>query len=563
MKKITSTLLLTCLGTFVSAVHANPTSPDAGGIQKQIEQKFAPELPQVRRERAQPERLQPQPGAATVEVKKFRFEGNSRLTTEQLEAFTKPYLGQRLDFQGLQSVADLVAQAYRESGWIVRAYLPRQEVADGNITISIVEALFGKAIITEPAADRVEARRLVQIVNAAQQAGQPLGAAAIDRALLLLDDIPGISVAGNLVAGTNPGETDLLLGVTDRGWMTGNAVVDNYGSLSTGVNRFTGSLTINSPLRQGDSLGLTFLKTTGSDYERVGYSFPVGGDGWRLGAHATNMTYKLQGSFASSDGHGSSTTAGLDASYPLVRSQLQNLNFSWSLDNKQMKNYSAGAVTSDYSIDVMGLTLAGNRIDNWMGGGSTIASATLNSGKNHLGTDTAGANTTGNYAKLFMSLARQQTLTNTLSAYVGVSTQYASKNLDSSEKLYVSGPSGVRAYQSADGSGTQGNTFTAELKDRVNDKTTASVFYDRGQVQAFKNNTTAAGGTNTTQGYPNSYNLSGYGVSVAWQPAQGSEIKATVARRIGTNPNANTTTGMDGDGTLKTNRIWIAGTFSF
>lgn len=563
MKKITSTLLLTCLGTFVSAVHANPTSPDAGGIQKQIEQKFAPELPQVRRERAQPERLQPQPGAATVEVKKFRFEGNSRLTTEQLEAFTKPYLGQRLDFQGLQSVADLVAQAYRESGWIVRAYLPRQEVADGNITISIVEALFGKAIITEPAADRVEARRLVQIVNAAQQAGQPLGAAAIDRALLLLDDIPGISVAGNLVAGTNPGETDLLLGVTDRGWMTGNAVVDNYGSLSTGVNRFTGSLTINSPLRQGDSLGLTFLKTTGSDYERVGYSFPVGGDGWRLGAHATNMTYKLQGSFASSDGHGSSTTAGLDASYPLVRSQLQNLNFSWSLDNKQMKNYSAGAVTSDYSIDVMGLTLAGNRIDNWMGGGSTIASATLNSGKNHLGTDTAGANTTGNYAKLFMSLARQQTLTNTLSAYVGVSTQYASKNLDSSEKLYASGPSGVRAYQSADGSGTQGNTFTAELKDRVNDKTTASVFYDRGQVQAFKNNTTAAGGTNTTQGYPNSYNLSGYGVSVAWQPAQGSEIKATVARRIGTNPNANTTTGMDGDGTLKTNRIWIAGTFSF
>jgi hemolysin activation/secretion protein len=563
MKKITSTLLLTCLGTFVSAVHANPTSPDAGGIQKQIEQKFAPELPQVRRERAQPERLQPQPGAATVEVKKFRFEGNSRLTTEQLEAFTKPYLGQRLDFQGLQSVADLVAQAYRESGWIVRAYLPRQEVADGNITISIVEALFGKAIITEPAADRVEARRLVQIVNAAQQAGQPLGAAAIDRALLLLDDIPGISVAGNLVAGTNPGETDLLLGVTDRGWMTGNAVVDNYGSLSTGVNRFTGSLTINSPLRQGDSLGLTFLKTTGSDYERVGYSFPVGGDGWRLGAHATNMTYKLQGSFASSDGHGSSTTTGLDASYPLVRSQLQNLNFSWSLDNKQMKNYSAGAVTSDYSIDVMGLTLAGNRIDNWMGGGSTIASATLNSGKNHLGTDTAGANTTGNYAKLFMSLARQQTLTNTLSAYVGVSTQYASKNLDSSEKLYVSGPSGVRAYQSADGSGTQGNTFTAELKDRVNDKTTASVFYDRGQVQAFKNNTTAAGGTNTTQGYPNSYNLSGYGVSVAWQPAQGSEIKATVARRIGTNPNANTTTGMDGDGTLKTNRIWIAGTFSF
>jgi hemolysin activation/secretion protein len=228
-----------------------------------------------------------------------------------------------------------------------------------------------------------------------------------------------------------------------------------------------------------------------------------------------------------------------------------------------MKNYSAGSVTSDYGIDVMGLTLAGNKVDNWMGGGSTIASATLNTGKNHLSTDSEGANTGGRYAKLFMSLARQQTLTNDTSAYVALSTQYANKNLDGSEKLYVSGPSGVRAYQSGDGSGTQGSTFTAELKNRVNDKTTASVFYDRGHVQAFKDNTTASGGTNTTQGYPNSYNLSGYGFSLAWQPAQGSEIKATVARRIGSNPNANTTTGMDGDGTLKNTRIWIAGTFSF
>lgn len=551
------------MGTFVSAAPSSQPAPDAGGIQKQIEQRFMPEMPQVRRERAPLELLQPQAGAVTVEIKKLKFEGNTRLTTEQLEAVIKPYLGQRLDFQGLQSIADLVAQAYRESGWIVRAYLPRQEIADGNITVSIVEALFGKAIITEPAAERVEANRLVQIVNAAQPTGQPLGAAAIDRALLLLDDIPGVSVAGNLVAGTNPGETDLLLGVSDRGWMSGNVVADNYGSLSTGVNRFTSTLIINSPLRLGDSLGLTFLMTAGSDYERIGYSFPVGGDGWRLGSHATSMNYKLQGSFASSDGHGSSTTAGLDATYPLIRSQLQNLNFSWTTDSKRMKNYSAGAVTSDYRIDVTGLTLAGNRLDNWMGGGSTIASAALNSGKNHLGTDTAGANTTGNYAKLFMSLARQQTVTNELSAYVALSTQYASKNLDGSEKLYVSGPSGVRAYQSADGSGTQGKTFTAELKDRVNDKTTASAFYDRGHVQAFKDNTTAAGGTNTTQGYPNSYNLSGYGVSVAWQPAQGSEIKGTIARRIGNNPNSNTSTGMDGDGTLKTNRIWISGTFSF
>jgi hemolysin activation/secretion protein len=564
MKKIISCLILSGAAQLAFATPpGQPVAPDAGSIQNQIEQKFVQPLPEVHLKKNLPEEFQAQPGAVTVVVNEFKFAGNTLLTTPQLEQVVAPYVGQKLDFDGLKGVAELVAQAYRDAGWVVRAYLPRQEIADGVITIQVVEAVFGKAVVTEMHSDRVEATRLVAIVNAAQPKGQFVSANGIDRALLLLNDTPGISVAGNLVAGESQGETDLLLGVTDRGGFAGSAGADNYGAMSTGINRLTANMAFNSPMGLGDSAGLNLLKTAGSEYGRVSYMLPVGADGWRLGTHASAMNYQLQGSFASADGHGSSSTGGFDATYPIVRRQQENLNFSWSYDAKQMTNYSAGALSSDYGIKAMVLTLSGNKVDTWLGGGSTTASAALTSGHNNLGTDTATANTTGNYSKLLMNIARQQAFTNDLSAYVAFTSQYANKNLDGSEKIYVAGPTAVRAYQSSEGSGTQGQILTLELRDRLSAGLTASAFYDYGHVQAYKNNTTASGGTNTQQGYPNSYAISGIGTSLAWQDGKGNEVRATLARRLGTNPNANTSTGMDSDGTLNKNRIWLSASLGF
>jgi hemolysin activation/secretion protein len=564
MKKITNTLLLSCVAMGAAAAPQAPIStPDAGSIQNQIEQKFVQPLPDVVLKKSLPEEFQAKSGAVTVTVQQFKFEGNTLVQTAKLDQVVAPYLNQKLDLDGLKGVTELIAQAYRDAGWVVRAYLPRQEIADGTVMIQVVEGIFGKASITEMKTDRVEASRLVAIVNAAQPKGQFVSSKAIDRALLLLDDMPGITVAGNLVAGENLSETDLLLGVADRAGYNGNFGFDNYGSLSTGVNRVTANVTLNSPLRLGDSLSLNLLKTTGSEYERVGYMLPIGSDGWRVGAHASNMSYQLQGSFASSDGHGTSRTNGFDASYPIVRSQQENLNLTWIYDSKSMINYSAGAVSSDYGIRVMSVSLAGNRVDTWMGGGLTTGSTTLTSGHNNLGTDATTANTTGNYSKVVLSLARQQSLTERVSGFASVTSQYANKNLDGSEKIFVAGTNGVRAYQGGDGSGTTGQTLTLELRNRVNEQLTATTFYDYGRVQSFKDNSTAAGGTNTQQGYPNSFNIAGYGASIAWQDGKGSELRATVARRVGTNPNANSNTGMDSDGTLKKNRLWVSASFGF
>jgi len=45
---------------------------------------------------------------------------------------------------------------------------------------------------------------------------------------------------------------------------------------------------------------------------------------------------------------------------------------------------------------------------------------------------------------------------------------------------------------------------------------------------------------------------------LAWQDNKGTELKATLAKRSAANPNADTTTGMDGDKTKHITRLWVS-----
>ena len=75
----------------------------------------------------------------------------------------------------------------------------------------------------------IEATRLLQIAEANLIKGKPLHTKKIDRALLIMDDLPGIQVSGNLIEGSNDGETDLAITVIDEDLVTGNVSTDLCG----------------------------------------------------------------------------------------------------------------------------------------------------------------------------------------------------------------------------------------------------------------------------------------------------------------------------------------------
>jgi hemolysin activation/secretion protein len=326
---------------------AAQTTPDAGALRQQIEQGREATLPRqaLPAKPEQPTAMAPLSGVV-VNVKQFRLAGNTLLTTEQLQPALAPFLNRSLDYSQLQAAAAAVAEIYRAAGWVVRAYLPQQEIAEGQVTIQIVESVFGGVKLEGKAATRVSLDQIQRGFDAHQGAGTALNADALDRALLLADDIPGVAVSGSLREGTQPGQTDLVLKLADESLIVGDVNLDNTGARSTGANRLSASLNLNSPFQIGDLLSANLIHTEGSDYLRLAGTLPVGATGWRVGANASSMNYRLVGSdFAALDAKGSSSTAGLEANYPLIRSRLKNLFFSTNLDHKTYDNQANAATT--------------------------------------------------------------------------------------------------------------------------------------------------------------------------------------------------------------------------
>ncbi len=542
---------------------AQTAPPDAGDFLQRIERDRLPALPRPQAPQAPvPPPLQAQP-VVLVTAQVFRFVGNTLLSAEQLAPAVAPFLNRPLDFTQLQAAAAAVAAAYREAGWVVRAYLPKQEITDGIVTIQIVEAVFGKVILEGGAPLRLRFDTALSIVAAQQAPGQPLNANAVDRALLLIDDLPGVSTVGSLVEGAHDGETDLVLKFADEPLLMSDATLDNTGSRSTGDQRLAANLTLNSALGLGDLISANLIHTEGSDYARFAASVPVGFDGWRMGVNASHMVYQLiSPEFVALHASGKSVSTGFDANYPLIRTRQKNLYLALAYERKDFDNQANGGTISHYRTKAFTLGLNGNAFDSLGGGGANSASLALSRGNLNLddspnrATDASGPQAAGDYAKLRYSLSRQQVLGSDLALFAAWSGQIASKNLDSSEKFILGGATGVRAYPSGEASGSEGQMFNLELRYKLPQNLSLTGFYDWGQVTVNRNNHfTGAAALNT-------YSLQGAGLALAWQSGGGLNVKATLARRIGDNPNP-TATGNDQDGSLSKNRFWLTASLTF
>ena len=540
------------------------TPPDAGALRQQIEQGREPTLPQPLQaaKPAEPAALAPTNGLL-ITVTAFRLIGNTLIETDQLQAALREFLNRPLDYNQLQYAAAVVAEVYRSAGWVVRAYLPEQDIEGGVVSIQIVEAVFGGIRIDGAAPKRISLAHIEAIFSAHQATGEVLNADALDRAMLLADDLPGVAVAGSLREGALDGQSELLLRLSDEPLLTGNVLLDNTGNRSTGPVRLTADLHINSPFQLGELLSATAMHAEGSDYLRVGATLPAGLDGWRVGANASSMNYHLVlAEFAALNSRGSSDSAGLEASYPLIRSRLHSLYLNANADHKSFDNQANGGTSSHYASNSLSLGLWGNLFDNLGGGGANNASLSLIAGQLDLGgspnqaLDAAGTRAEGDFNLLRYSISRQQVLDQNLSLYAALSGQSSDRNLDSSEKFYLGGANGVRAYPANEGGGASGQLFNLELRWRLPQGLTLSGFYDIGQISVNH----SSGFTGAAA--PNNYQLQGNGLSLSWQTSTGLVLKCTWAQRIGNHP-APSPNGNDQDGSRLLDRWWLTADLPF
>lgn len=567
MKTSQFLLALTPLSLLVSAAGTHAQTAvglDAGALRQQIDQQREVRIPQAlpAKRVAPPPEIKPQAGVS-IKIKSIRFEGNTLLKSEQLAPTVADFIGREVGFDGLQRATDAVAAAYRQAGWIVRVYLPEQDVSEGVITMQVLEARYAGLKFEGEPSKRVMRSEIESYFKVRQEKGAPMSADAMDRALLLSDDLPGISVAGTLAPGESDGETALVIQTTDEPLVYGDVGIDNTGARSTGSNRLQVNMSVNSPGQRGELIGVNLLHTEGSDYGRVSLTVPNGHDGWRAGLSMSSMNYKVVGGSADTLAlqiKGRSTSLGIDLNYPIVRERMGNLYGSINLENKAFssedtnKQLTDSASYSDYGTNSLRFGLSGNRFDDLGGGGSNSASTQLTFGKMTSVIAHRQLNTLDRtYHKLNYSFSRQQTLVANHSLYVNLSGQHATQVLDSSEKFYIGGAQSVRAYPVSELGGERGQVLSAEWRWRLDSAWVVTAFSDMGRVVSLPA---------TSSDQQTALKLRGHGLSASWQGPMGLVSKLTWSRRSGQNPKP-TLTGNDSDGTLKLNRMWLSATMPF
>ena len=370
-----------------------------------------------------------------------------------------------LNIEELQGIAAEVARFYRRHGLILtQAYIPPQTIRDGRVTIRVIEGVLGQVLVEQPRRYRVE--ELTQPF--ATLIGQPVSKAAVEEALLLLSDYPGLRTFAVFQPGSEVGAADLLLSVLEEKPIEAALHADNYGSQYTGEYRARADVIINNPFNWQDRILLhvsrTFAPTNGL-YGGGGYEFSAFGLRNTFGASYLNNAYDMGGILEPFGLSGTTEVADVYWRRKLSRSYRFNSRATLKYSRKSVKlDVTEGRDTADelsvFSIDYgfdhrsesgRGFQRGWLQFSQGLGGilGSMEASADpTESNANRRGG--SGVYAGSDFSKLAADYEFWFNVNRTHTLRLAARGQYSTDLLTSIEQFAMGGPGSVRAFSNAE-----------------------------------------------------------------------------------------------------------------
>lgn len=477
-----------------------PGTVDPGRLQERFE---APRAP-----RAVDEPLLPDSGQqmAPEEAEKIRFtlaaitmRGNSIFSEAELSDLYQQYLGKEVSLGDIFKIADAITARYRNAGYVLaRVTVPAQRVENGIVQIMVFEGRIGKASFEgiSPGQSRQLDAYLKKINDSV-----PLRADVLERYVLLMNDLPGVTAKAVLVPSfETEGASDLVMQITQDPWDAALSV-DNRGTEFIGSVQFRGQGGVNDLLGMNERISVQSVVTQNTNELRFfdfGYLQPVGTEGTLAGISA-NISYSNPGATLKPfdiEGQNRSITA--TVSHPWIRSRRMNISFQGSFTAKnsrtdlrsslltedRLRVVRAGA-SADFTDRFRGVNLIGLDVSQ----GLDILHAT-NSG------DASRTRFSGreDFTKFSGNLMRIQTLTESMRAVFAVNGQYALSQLFSSEEFGYGGVPFGHAYDPSQLTGDHGvsaraeGQYTLPYQDDFLRASELYAFYDIGSVWHIDNN---------------------------------------------------------------------------
>jgi hemolysin activation/secretion protein len=554
------------------ACEAFAAGPDAGTfeqkLKKQIEneQKEAPAESVIKKKEPTP--VAPKDNQILIEVKKFKVTGITAISKEEAQAVLIPFENQSLTLKQINEATKAIMDLYQKKGRIAQAVVPPQEIKDGLVEIKVTEGKVG-AIMIEPAFEqdppRLSNRVVKNFISHFNAEGQILDLDGLERSVSLLNEIPNIHAEVSLEPGQNDAATNIMMKVDELSKINTRVDVTNYGSASTGYAQGIANISLNDLTGLGDNGSIDIIKSQGSLYAQARYFMPGNYDGLRVGVGGSTMGYDTLTSFSPTISKGRANSVGFYSTYALERTARSNKTISLNLENRAYINYTSEVEISKYTINSATLGLQGNgylsnAILSWSLTG--VAGNLMMDNQSQKETDDTTIKSQGGYGKISVYALVTKPLpikqTNLLLSFNG---QMASRNLNTSEQLYLGGPYGVRAYPVSQGGGSQGGVISAEINHAFENNIELGAFLDAGFIEQYKH---TYGDWKGLTNAGNFYALYATGLDAKYRYKKKAEISGTLAYRLNDNP-LFTSTGdqLNIDNHERSVQFWLKGSLFF
>ena len=551
--------LLLALSFLSTVCAAADTVPNAGGLLQTVPaqppQRTTPAASALPALRADEQAAMP--NTMPFLVRQLRVEGNTVFHSATLQALLAPMQDKRLTLPQIAEGIEAITTYYRAAGYpLARTIIPAQTIEDGVVRVLVIEANWGQVELRNNSAvkDAVLMRTLSNL-----EPGSVIRLDALERATLLLSDLPGVVPRALLRAGQEVGSSDMVVEAQPGAPWNASVSADNFGSRYTGVARTNANVQWNNPLGRGDSLGLNSLNSEsgGLDYVRVAYELPVWRPGVQVGVDSSGMNYRLGDTAASLLASGKANTSSVWLRSALVRSPRANLNARLSWTNNVLQDHvDSTGVKTDRSVNVWGLEFSGERQDDFLAGGKNTVGLALYSGQVTFDDATAGAldastaNAAGGFGRATWALGRTQALGTGVSALLSMNGQWAQKNLDNGQKFSIGGATSVRAYRPGVLSGDSGAFGSFELRYTL---PTPQALEQTGtwQLAAFIDGATVQTNQSPWSSGSNEASISSAGLGLNWQGPKGASLRMFVASSMGELPSQ-----LAGSESTHTNAWW-------
>jgi hemolysin activation/secretion protein len=433
------------------------------------------------------------------EVSRFDVQGNTLLSTDEIQTLLAPYRGANRDFADVQRALEALQQAYAKRGYtMVRVALPEQELDRGVVRLRVIEARIGRVTI--------EGNRFFDDANIRRslpglREGLTPDVARLSASLAQANENPAKRTTMRLQGAERDGEVDARLIVADEKPWTAGLNVDNTGSPTTG-RTMVGVVYQNSNIANRDHvLGLQYT-TTAEHPDRVS----VYGAGYHIPIYSLADSFDVYATYSDVDSgtvltgifelqvSGKGTIAGARYNHAFARVRELESALSLAFEQRAYRNdveLAGFPLGNDITVRPLSLSYWGT----WKGDVSTttfLASGVANIAGGKNGDDEAfariRAGASANYTLARLTLGHTRTLPADWQLRGLLQAQYTRDELVPGEQFGIGGALSVRGFESRELSGDKGisgniEAYTPPLCGRVADVACrALVFGDAGRV---------------------------------------------------------------------------------